>query len=43
MEDYKLKKPNREKKVKARRNRMPINGLGYVRLVLQELGKKAKS
>ena len=42
MEDYKVKKANRDRKVQARRAAMPVNGLGYVRLITNVLGQKAK-
>jgi hypothetical protein len=42
MEDYKVKKANRDRKVQVRRAMMPVNGLGYVRLITNVLGQKAK-
>lgn len=42
MEDYKIKKANRDRKVQVRRAAMPVNGLGYVRLITNVLGAKAK-
>ena len=41
MEDYKVKKANRDRKVQVRRAAMPVNGLGYVRLITNVLGAKA--
>ena len=41
MEDYKIKKANRDRKVQVRRAAMPVNGLGYVRLITNVLGAKA--
>ena len=40
--DEKIKKSNRDRKVAARRKAMPVNGLGYVRLVQAVMVKKGK-
>jgi hypothetical protein len=42
MDEYKVKKSNREAKVAKRRSQMPVNGLGFVRLAQQEIAKGAK-
>jgi len=42
MDEYKVKKANRDRKVQVRRAAMPVNGLGYVRLITNVLGQKAK-
>jgi hypothetical protein len=42
VEEYKIKKANRDRKVQVRRAAMPVNGLGYVRLITNVLGQKAK-
>jgi hypothetical protein len=41
MEEYKIKKANRDRKVQVRRAAMPVNGLGYVRLITNVIGAKA--
>lgn len=42
MDEYKIKKANRDRKVQVRRAAMPVNGLGYVRLITNVIGQKAK-
>ena len=43
MDDYKVKKANRDQKVAKRRAAMPVNGLGYVRLITTVIGAKASA
>jgi len=41
--EYTIKGTHRAQKLQARKQAMPVNGLGYVRLITNILGKNAKA